>query len=354
MHYENSKADYTGQSIYAGIDVHKKSWNVCIMTDYLEHKSFSMPASPEVLISYLSKNFPKGSYKCVYEAGYSGFWIYEKLKQNNIECIVVNPADVPSQDKEKRFKTDRIDSRKLARSLRNGDIEGIYVPDQKMSQDRAMIRVRQMLVRKMTRVKNQIKGFLSYYGLGGPDRTYWSSRYIEYIENVKMSESSGKIAIKMLLDEYKELRQRLLEITKHIRELSKTDRYINNVANLVSIPGISTLSAMILLTEIGEIKRFRSFDKLNSYAGLRPGEYSSGEREVKYSMTLRCNANIRKVLIESAWTAARRDPALLLSFNQYCHRMCKNKAIVKIAKKLLNRIKYVLLNNRPYALGILN
>lgn len=354
MLHKNSELDFRGQSIYTGIDVHKRSWNVSILTDELEHKTFSMPPDPEKLINYLEKNFPNGEYKCVYEAGYSGFWICDSLKQNRVDCIVVNPADVPTQDREKRFKTDRVDSRKLARSLRNGDINGIYVPDIRSSQDRALVRLRQMLVKKMTRTKNQIKGFLSYYGLEGQERSYWSRQYIENIENIKMSEISGKIAVMTLLDEFKQLRQKILEITKHIRELSLAQRYCHNVTNLVTIPGISTLSAMILLTELGDIKRFKSFDKLNSYVGLLPGEHSSGEREIKYSMSGRGNAFLRKLLIECAWIAARRDPALLLSFNKFCRRMCKNKAIVKIARKLLNRIRFVLLNHKSYELGTVN
>ena len=354
MQYKNSKPDYTGQSIYAGIDVHKRSWNVSILTDELEHKTFSMPPDPEVLVNYLERTFPDGIYKCVYEAGYSGFWIYDKLKQSGVDCIVVNPADVPSQDREKRFKTDRIDSRKLARSLRNGDIKGIHVPDITSSQERTLVRVRQMLVKKMTQTKNQIKGILSYYGLEGPERTYWSKQYIESIEKISLQETSGKIAVMALLDEFKRLREKILKITNSIRDLSKTDKYIFNVKNLVTIPGISTLSAMTLLTELGDIKRFNSFDKLNSYVGLLPGEHSSGEKEVRYSMSGRGNAFLRKMLIECAWIAARRDPALLLSFNKFCTRMCKSKAIVKIARKLLNRIRFVLLNHKPYELGIIN
>jgi transposase len=354
MQINNNEIDFSGQSIYAGIDVHKKMWKVSILTDELEHKTFTMPPEPRVLINYMERNFPKGEYKCVYEAGYSGFWICEEFRQNNIDCMVVNPSDVPSKDKEKRFKNDRIDSRKLARSLRSGELEGIYVPDRKSTEDRALLRVRHMLVKKMTRTKNQIKALLSYYGLEPQERTYWSRQYIENIEKITMAGNSGKIAVITLLDEFKQLREKILEVTGHIRTLSQTDKYKLKVLNLISIPGISTLSAMILLTELGDIGRFKSFDKLNSYVGLIPGEYSSGEREISYGIAHRGNSFVRKVLIESAWVAARRDPALLLAYKKLSGRMCKNKVIIKIARKLLNRIRYVLLNNRLYEHGIIN
>lgn len=353
MQNNNSEIDFSGQSIYAGIDVHKKMWNVSILTDDLEHKTFTMPPEPRVLINYLRRYFPKGEYQCVYEAGYSGFWICEELRQYNVGCLVVNPSDVPSKDKEKRFKNDRIDSRKLARSLRSGELEGIYVPERESTEERSLLRVRNILVKKMTRTKNQIKALLSYYGLEPQERTYWSRQYIENIEKITMSCLSGKIAVSTLLDEFKRLRDKILEITGHIRILSQTDKYKSKVLNLISIPGISTLSAMILLTELGDIRRFKSLDKLNSYVGLIPSEYSSGDKEVSCGIAHRGNSFLRKVLIECAWVAARRDPALLLAYRKLSGRMCKNKVIIKIARKLLNRIRYVLLNDKPYVFGII-
>ena len=117
-----NKLDFTGQSIYVGIDVHKKSWNVTIYVESIEHKTFSMPAVSVVLSKYLIKNFPGAKYYCAYEAGYSGFWIHDELQKRHMDCCVVNPADVPTKDKERRLKNDRIDSRKLAKSLRNGEL----------------------------------------------------------------------------------------------------------------------------------------------------------------------------------------------------------------------------------------
>ena len=100
----NQKIDFSEDSIYVGIDVHKKQWSVFIMSDYKEHKGFVQPPDPGVLASYLKKNFPKATYYSTYEAGFSGFWIHEALKKEGINNIVVNPADVPTTDKEKKNK----------------------------------------------------------------------------------------------------------------------------------------------------------------------------------------------------------------------------------------------------------
>jgi len=350
-----SRLDFTGQQIYVGMDIHKKSWSISIFTDQFEHKTFSQPPEVGVLVNYLKRNFPGAAYKSVYEAGYSGFWIHDRLQERGIQCLVVNPADVPTKDKERTGKTDRVDCRKLARSLRNGDIEGIYVPTRPKVEDRSLLRTRNSMVRKQTRCKNQIKSILSFYGIDIPDdfiNGYWSKRFINWIESVQMERASGNLSLKIHLDELKHLRHIIAEMNRAIRALANSDDYRNNVRILKTVPGISTLTAMMLLTELYDINRFKTLDKLCSYVGLIPDTDSSGEKDLKTGMTGRRNAQLRFVLIESAWTAVRKDPALMMAFNELCKHMTKTKAIVRIARKLLNRVRYVLKNQQEYTTAV--
>ena len=107
-----SKLSFQGKHFYVGIDVHKKSWTVTIRCEKTVVSTFSMNPSPEELKRHLEKNYPGGKYFSVYEAGYSGFWIHRRLRSLGIENIVINPADVPTTDKERRHKTDTWDLRK--------------------------------------------------------------------------------------------------------------------------------------------------------------------------------------------------------------------------------------------------
>ncbi len=100
MTTQNTKPDFTGQHLFVGIDVSKNSWKVCILTQHVEHKTFTQPPKPEVLASYLQRHFPGAHYRCAYEAGYCGFWIHDQLQALGVDCIVVNPADVPTIHKE--------------------------------------------------------------------------------------------------------------------------------------------------------------------------------------------------------------------------------------------------------------
>lgn len=346
-----SKLDFTGQPLYIGLDVHKKSWSVSIHSQQCEHKTFTQPPEVDKLVHYLERNFPGASYYSVYEAGYSGFWIHDQLREKGIQCIVVNPADVPARNKERTTKRDRIDCRKLARSLRSGELEGIYVPCRSKLEDRSLVRTRQSMVRKQTRCKNQIKSMLLFYGIHLSEEqvaSHWSRRFLEWIESIRMERASGNMALKVYLEELRHLRQILATLDRAIRDLAKTEEYREWVMLLKTIPGISTLTAMILLTEIDVISRFSSLDELSCFVGLIPDTRSSGETEHIGGITKRKHGPLRALLVEASWVAVRKDPALLLAFEEYCRRMRKTKAIVKIARKLLNRIRFVLKNRRPY------
>jgi transposase len=350
-----SRLDFEGQQIYVGMDVHKKSWSISILTDQFEHKTFTQPPDVGTLMNYLKRNFPGAAYKCVYEAGYCGFWIHDSLKEHGAECLVVNPADVPTKDKERRSKSDRVDCRKLGRNLRNGEIKGIYVPCRPKVEDRSLVRTRHSMVKKQTRCKNQIKSILQFYGIQMPEElanSNWSKRFITWIEAIRMERASGNVALKVHLEDLNNMRKIIADLTRNIRTLANSDEYRQNVRLLKSVPGISTLTAMILLTELYELSRFNTFDKLCSYVGLIPDTASSGETDQKAGITKRRNAQLRGILIESAWVAVRKDPALMMTFNTLCKKMPKNNAIVRIARKLLNRIRYVLKNQQEYVSGV--
>ena len=127
--------DFSGQSIYVGLDVHKKSWAVSIFSEQCAHKKFTQPPEADKLAQYLKRNFPGAAYQAVYEAGFRGFWAHDRLQEQGVNCIVVHPADVPTTNKERTSKRDRTDCRKLARSLRNGELKGIYVPTRLQGND---------------------------------------------------------------------------------------------------------------------------------------------------------------------------------------------------------------------------
>ena len=348
---KSSKLDFTGQPIFIGLDVHKKSWKVSIYTRHGEYKNFTQSPSVAALLHYLRHHFPGALYYAVYEAGFCGFWIHEQLVQVGIHCIVVNPADVPTGNKERRRKGDRVDCRKLARGLRGKELEPIYVPARVKLEDRSLIRTRLSMGRKQTRCKNQIKGMLLFYGIEIPEEKemgHWSRRFVQWIEGIRLERASGDTALQIHVKELIHLRTMIAELNRAILALSRAPEYLPKVRLLKTIPGISTLTAMIILTELGEIVRFRSIDQVCSYVGLIPDIRGSGDKEQVTGITPRRHSHLRWLLIEASWVAVRKDPALMSVFGQYCKRMLKSRAIIKVAKKLLNRVRYVLKNEAEY------
>ena len=357
MEAQVKKIDFKDQNIYAGFDAHLKSWKVTIMAEDIIYKTFTQPPKPEVLYNYLLEHFPGGTYHTAYEAGYCGYWIHDKLVSFGIKSIVVNPADIPTTDKERVQKEDKRDSRKIARSLSSGSLTPIYIPSIKTQRDRSLLRTRTMLVKDLARYKNRIKSFLYFYGINIDDsfkdpQSHWSNRFMSWLESIDMGEESGKEALLVLISECKNLRSSILNITKQVRQLSQTETYKEQVVLLRSVPGIGLLTAMIILTELETINRFRNIDKMCGYIGLVPSTKSSGEKERTGDITPRGHNVLRTAIIESSWTAIRNDPALMKSYLSYIKRMDSNKAIIKIAKKLLSRIRFVLTNNKPYTCSI--
>jgi transposase len=352
-----SKLNFRDQDLYIGLDIHKKNWTVSIFTDHHEHKTFSQDPDPDILYNYLRKTFPGASYHSVYEAGYCGFWIHDELIRRGIDNIVINAADVPTKDKERRRKNNRVDSRKLARTLRAQELEPIYVPRRESLEDRSLLRTRREAVRQQTRIKNQIKGLLSFYGIPIPkqfNNSRWSGTFIHWLKTVTMLRPTGKTVLLYYLDELKHHRKRVAEINRLVKALAMQDRYRDRVMLLITIPGIGIITAMNILTELVTIKRFKNLDKIASFIGLVPGEKSSGDDDdiTTTNITSRSHHYLRGMLVESAWVAVRKDPALMMCYHELIKRMNAQRAIIKITKKLLNRIRYVLKNNKPYVIAV--
>lgn len=134
--------DFSGMNIYAGIDVHKKSWSVTVLADEQEHRTFNQPPDAQTLFNYLNKHFPGAQYKSAYEAGFCGYGHHRQLMKLGIDNCVINPADVPTTGKDKAGKNDKVDSRKIARGLRNGSLIGIHIFDEAGQDLRSFARMR--------------------------------------------------------------------------------------------------------------------------------------------------------------------------------------------------------------------
>src|SRR5690554_5287914 len=254
-----NEKSFEGQPIYVGIDYHKKSWKVTILGHEYEHKAMSREPDADGLADYLKRNFPGADYKAVYEAGFSGFGSQRRLKELGVDCMVIHPADVPTSEKDRQQKTDKADSRKLAKMLRSGEFEGVDIPDEGLEADRALLRQRYRLSKDLARYKNRVKSLLFQFGIRIPDRfsgspsRSWSKNYMEWLKELP----EGSENIRTVVGNYVEIgiqtKKQLTGVTLQVRELAKKERYGKHYELLVGIPGIGLLGGMTLLTQLGDL-----------------------------------------------------------------------------------------------------
>ena len=326
-----------------------KSWSVTVLSENATLKKFSQSSEPEALHSFLVTNYPGAKYYSVYEAGFCGFWIHQRLTTLGVNNIVVNPADVPTMLKEKLRKTDAVDCSKLARGLRSGDLRGIYVPDAETLEIRSLIRLRSSIVKDSTREKNRIKSLLRFQGIQfSRPNSYWSKRFIQWLCKAPLSTEYGRKTLELHIEQFLRLREMLLQETRIIRNLSRNESFVEPLRLIMSVPGIGITTGISFLVEIDDIGRFKNTYHLASFIGLIPMCHSSGEKEGVGDITIRKHAALRCNIVEASWIAIRKDPALTMAYEQYRKRMNANKAIIKIARKLINRIFFVLKHRKEY------
>lgn len=351
------KVSFNNKEIYVGLDVHSKTWHsTIIIDDFMKRKSFH--ADPEKVAEYLLKEYPGAKIWAAYEAGCFGFNIQRRLTAAGVKTKIFNPADIPTSDKESKQKTDKNDSKRIALSLKSSLVEGIYIPSIESEQDRILLRRRRDIVKKTTRVKNQIKAMLKIEGISYPaeyedSRKHWSKRFISWLNGIKFPKSSSNYALDSYLRELEFIKSEKLIVSKQIHALSKSEQYAAHCSLLRSLPGVGLTTAMTVLTEIIDITRFKRGDGFINYLGLSPTEHSSGENRRIGHMTKRCNHYLRSLLIEAAWIAVRTDPAMTAYYSTRLKEMGKTKAIIKVARKLALRLRHAWLSNEQYVCSVL-
>ena len=167
-------------------------------------------------------------------------------------------------------------------------------------------------------------------------------------EDVSLQHDAGNQSLKILIQEAEQQRKLLLETTRKVRELSYNEKYAHNMALLRTIPGVGFITAITFLTEVENIERFGNSDHFAGFIGLVPNQHSTGDKKRIGEMTFRGQDTLKKAIIESSWFAARSDPALTKCFHSYINRMEANKAIIRIARKVLNSMYFVLKNKMEY------
>ena len=356
----NSIMNYTvkNKEIFIGLEDSKKTWKVCARSNKVTVNEASMPAEYEILKNYFNNKFPGCTIHVIYEAGFRGFELHDQLKADGYDCIVTPPHTV-TQEKTQRLKNDRIDCRRLAKNLESGDYHTCHVPDRKLREDRQISRLYDQIQHDITRECNRIRRTLEFHGLDNQFQagSWYRSNYKKAYESItKMDISpSLKFDFNIMFNELFHLWELQNQVLKELNILAKSEAYKADVDLLRSAPGIGILTAIRLILEWGSLERFERKAAFSSFLGLIPSEYSSGETEHKGHITKQGNRLVRSWLIECSWRALKYDPVLLEKFNAVVRSSgSRKKAIVAVARKLANRLRFVLIHKTPYTIGLVH
>ena len=341
-----------GKRIFIGLEDSKKTWRLNVRYNRMEVHQASMPSDYGHLKGYLANRFPGCHITVMYEAGFKGFDLHDRLVADGIRCVVTPPNKV-TQAKDTRVKTDTRDARRLAKNLENGDYVACHVPDRERREDREVSRAHEQVKKDIARTKNRIRGLLKFHGIEGyRSKGAWSDR--EYLSMVNIDvPRSLKFSIRIKVKHLTVLFELRNELRKELQVLSCKERYRAAVKAKKSVPGIGWLTAIRLTLEWGDMSRFASGKHIASFSGLTACEYSTGDTQHRGRITGQSAEFVRSWLIECAWRAIKKDPVLFDKFHRVWQNSgSKKKAIVAVARKLAVRMRALEVNNDTYQIGL--
>jgi transposase len=348
---QGAKTAVREKEVFVGIDVHKESWQVTVRgaEEELFHGRI---ASEYRVLRRLLNRFAGSKIKVAYEAGPCGFGLHDQLKEDGIEGIVVPPSLIPIESGNK-VKTDKRDSRKLARLLEGNLLKRVHVLTREDRADRELLRTRRQILEHRNDLARQIKSKLLFYGIRPPfsDQAGWSKAFIQWIKDLRLGSENLKVSFQSLIELYEYLTGQVIAVTRKVVELSRAEKYRKRVGLLRSVPGVGILIAMEILVEIQDMARFKRAEELASYIGLTPSEFSTGER-VRQGRITRCgNKRVRTCLVESSWHLITKDAGLRKKYDRLKQWKGAKRAIIAIARHLIIRIRRILLDEQPYTVG---
>lgn len=331
-----------------GLDVHKETIAIAVAEGTLPAKILSsIPNDLATLLKSLRRLGPPETIICCYEAGPTGYGLYRQLKTAGYTCHVVAPSLVPVKSG-CRIKTDRRDAAKLAHYLRSGDLTFIYVPDEASEAIRDLERTRDdaKIAERVTR--HQLSKFLLRHGRMYPKRTAWNPAHMAWI-----AEQVFELpAQRQVLADYREAVElagaRVARLTAQMATASGAWEKAPLVKALQALRGVDMVTAVTVVAEVGDFRRFATAGELMAFVGLVPSEHTTGETRRQGRITRTGNTHIRRVVVEAAWHY-RRQPRMSKAIRSRNDLVSAEvRAIAwKAQKRLHERLKRLLGRNKP-------
>jgi transposase len=290
-----------------------------------------------------------------YEASGQGFGLYDEIRDAGLECFVLAPTKISRSPQHRKSKTDEKDAERILEILRGyilagNDLPEVWVPDPHTREDREVVRARLDVAEKLSTLKAQVQTLLKRNGLRRPSRLGdgWTNKFYAWLRGLLRAESAlpygVRVGLGTLLRQMEALDAEVVLLDHELQALAETERYAEPARALDGVRGVGLLTAMVYLTEMGDLSRFTNRKQVGAFLGLAPSSNESGESEDrKGHITHQGNWRTRRVLCQCSWAIARTDPAEKAVYQRIVAKNPKHKkiAVVAIMRRLAVRLWHI-------------
>lgn len=295
---------------HVGLDVHAKTIAVAVCDEAGVRSIGTISHDVTKLKKLLAKLGKPAELKLVYEAGPTGYGLCRALREAGYLCAVVAPSMIPRMPGD-HVKTDRRDAEKLARLSYGGMLTEVVVPEAQVEALRDLVRAREAAKSWEKKAAQQLDKFLLRHGRRASEKmTKWTDKHLAWVRTQKFDEPAQQAVLEEGLAEYDHQRERVKRLESYIKAAAERlpAGYQAVVRALGALKGVRFLTAVTIVSEIGDMTRFSHPTQLMSFAGVVPREHSSGDNVRRGGITKTGNTHLRRIVVESAWSYARGVP----------------------------------------------
>lgn len=330
--------------VYVGIDVHKDTYSICCYKSredrfYYEKK---LVAESKRVIKYLEsveKEFGEDTlFVCGYEAGPTGFGLYRDLQKAGYSCVVMAPTSLKHSANQK-IKNDRVDAKFLAKTLFTKDYSSVNVTTEHEEAIKEYCRMRLSLKAELKKAKLVMQSFLLRLGKVYTEGKTWTVRHREWLQKVHFEEEYLNEAFNEYMISINTYENRIKSIENRLTEIAQDICIKEKVEKLVCFCGIETVSAVSIVSKVGDFNRFEKAYHFSNYVGLTCGEESSGKKEQRLGITKTGDKELRRLLTESAKSIKQTNSQGRKSKRLRDRQKDKDPLVVAYADKCRQRLK---------------
>jgi transposase len=337
---------------FVGVDLHKKTISVCVMIQVAQKRKVHQRARFACADTAAIRAWFEalGPFQVVVEATAAYEWFLRLIEDIADRVVLAHPKKLRVIAESTR-KTDKIDAAVLAEFLALGMIPEAFRPTPRQREHRILVRQRRVIGRRITSVKCKLRHILANYNadIGSP----FSRAGREYVSELDVSDSD-RFVLDQLAEELDFHKRQLAAINKQLHAFAKTAPIAEKEARevLQTMPCVGDVTVDVVISELGDVRRFRSQKKVVAYAGLAPGIRESSGRRKELGITKEGSRLLRWALVETAWRLVGRTRRWGLIYERFKQRMGPKKAIVAVARRVLCVMAAMLNSGKRYNMAL--